>query len=151
MQMLRAWVESSGNVGEHAARVLHIKSLHTKRGIGARLLGFFWLDVPFRAAPGQSHVAVRSHAAVRHARLTVHWFGPADAVLPWASLQLPEHFHAVAAGSPGAALQRHGCSLVPVRERELQYLLPGRKVVRFGGFPAQHLDFYYVTKAHSGE
>ena len=36
-------------------------------------------------------------------------------------------------------------------ERELQYLLPGRKVVRFGGFPAQHLDFYYVTKAHSGE
>ncbi len=32
-------------------------------------------------------------------------------------------------------------------ERELQYLLPGRKVVRFGGFQAQHLDFYYVTKA----
>jgi 4-amino-4-deoxy-L-arabinose transferase-like glycosyltransferase len=35
-------------------------------------------------------------------------------------------------------------------ERELQYLLPGRGVVRFGGFAAQHLDFYYVTKANGG-
>jgi 4-amino-4-deoxy-L-arabinose transferase-like glycosyltransferase len=32
-------------------------------------------------------------------------------------------------------------------QRELEYLLPGRKVVRFGGFPWQHLDFYFVTKA----
>src|SRR5207247_1650584 len=48
--ILRAWVESSANPAEHGARVLHIKSLHTPRGIGAKLLGFFWLDVPFRAA-----------------------------------------------------------------------------------------------------
>ena len=30
------------------ARALHIKSLHTRRGAGAKLLGFIWLDVPFR-------------------------------------------------------------------------------------------------------
>ena len=30
---------------------------------------------------------------------------------------------------------------------ELEYRLPGRKVVRFGGFQLQHLDFYYVTKS----
>jgi 4-amino-4-deoxy-L-arabinose transferase-like glycosyltransferase len=35
-------------------------------------------------------------------------------------------------------------------QRELQYLLPGRKVVRFGGFQAQHLDFYYVAKVNGG-
>ena len=35
-------------------------------------------------------------------------------------------------------------------QRELEYLLPGRKVLRFGGFPWQQLDFYYVTKANSG-
>lgn len=32
-------------------------------------------------------------------------------------------------------------------QKELEYLLPGRKVVRFGGFALQHLDFYFVTKA----
>jgi len=32
-------------------------------------------------------------------------------------------------------------------QRELEYLLPGRKVVRFGGFQLQHLDFYFVTHA----
>lgn len=32
-------------------------------------------------------------------------------------------------------------------QSELEYLLPGRKVVRFGGFPWQHLDFYLVTRA----
>ncbi len=32
-------------------------------------------------------------------------------------------------------------------QRELEYLLPGRKVVRFGGFQLQHIDFYLVTKA----
>ncbi len=32
-------------------------------------------------------------------------------------------------------------------QRELEYLLPGRKVVRFGGFSWQHLDFYLVTQA----
>jgi len=32
-------------------------------------------------------------------------------------------------------------------QRELQYLLPGRKVFRFGGFQAQRLDFYYVARA----
>jgi len=32
-------------------------------------------------------------------------------------------------------------------QRELEYLLPGRKVVRFGGFPWQHIDFYLVTRA----
>ena len=32
-------------------------------------------------------------------------------------------------------------------QRELSYLLPGRNVVRFGGFPWQHLDFYLVTRA----
>ena len=35
-------------------------------------------------------------------------------------------------------------------QRELQYLLPGRKVLRFGGFPWQRLDFYYVTAVSSG-
>lgn len=30
-------------------------------------------------------------------------------------------------------------------QRELEYLLPGRKVTRFGTFPWQHLDFYLVT------
>ena len=30
-------------------------------------------------------------------------------------------------------------------QRELEYLLPGRKVARFGNFPWQHLDFYLVT------
>jgi hypothetical protein len=48
--MLREWVDSSSNAGDHGARVLHIKSIHTARGFGAKLLGFFWLDVPFRAA-----------------------------------------------------------------------------------------------------
>ena len=32
-------------------------------------------------------------------------------------------------------------------QRELEYLLPGRKVARFGGFRWQNLDFYFVTKA----
>ena len=32
-------------------------------------------------------------------------------------------------------------------QKELEYRLPGRKVVRFGGFTLQHLDFYFVTKA----
>ncbi len=32
-------------------------------------------------------------------------------------------------------------------QRELEFLLPGRRVVRFGGFPWQHLDFYLVTSA----
>lgn len=31
-------------------------------------------------------------------------------------------------------------------QKELQYRLPNRKVVKFGGFPLQHLDFYFVTK-----
>jgi len=29
---------------------------------------------------------------------------------------------------------------------ELEYRLNGRKVVRFGAFPLQHLDFYLVSK-----
>jgi 4-amino-4-deoxy-L-arabinose transferase-like glycosyltransferase len=32
-------------------------------------------------------------------------------------------------------------------QRELEYLLPGRKVAKFGSFPWQHLDFYLVTNA----
>jgi 4-amino-4-deoxy-L-arabinose transferase-like glycosyltransferase len=32
-------------------------------------------------------------------------------------------------------------------QRELEYLLPGRKVTRFGNFPWQHLDFYLVTNS----
>ena len=32
---------------------------------------------------------------------------------------------------------------------ELEYRLPGRKVIRFGGFTWQRLDFYIVTKAGS--
>ena len=32
-------------------------------------------------------------------------------------------------------------------QRELEYLLPGRKVARFGNFPWQHLDFYLVTSS----
>ena len=31
-------------------------------------------------------------------------------------------------------------------QKELEYRLPGRKVVRFGGFALQHLDFYFVSK-----
>ncbi len=33
---------------------------------------------------------------------------------------------------------------------ELDYRLRGRKVVRFGTYSLQHLDFYFVTKADSG-
>lgn len=50
MAALKAWVQASPNVGEKSARALHIKSLHTKRGVGAKTLGFFWLDIPFRGA-----------------------------------------------------------------------------------------------------
>jgi hypothetical protein len=50
MAALKAWVESAPDMGQKAARALHIKSLHTKRGIGAKTLSFFWLDIPFRAA-----------------------------------------------------------------------------------------------------
>ena len=32
-------------------------------------------------------------------------------------------------------------------KRELQYLLPGRRVIRFGGFSPQNLDFYAVSRA----
>lgn len=31
-------------------------------------------------------------------------------------------------------------------QKELQYRLPNRRVVKFGGFPLQHLDFYFVSK-----
>ena len=61
--LLREWVESSANVGEHGSRVLHIKSLHTKRGFGAKLAGFFWLDVPFRAAGGAVRAAYQPGAS----------------------------------------------------------------------------------------
>ena len=50
LQALRNWAHDATTGGEHAARALHIKSLHTRRGLGAKALGFFWLDVPFRAA-----------------------------------------------------------------------------------------------------
>ncbi|MGA7461173.1 MAG: glycosyltransferase family 39 protein [Candidatus Korobacteraceae bacterium] len=30
-------------------------------------------------------------------------------------------------------------------QKELQYLLPGRRVILFGGFPWQHLDFYLIA------
>jgi 4-amino-4-deoxy-L-arabinose transferase-like glycosyltransferase len=33
---------------------------------------------------------------------------------------------------------------------ELEYRLPGRKVIKFGGFELQHLDFYLVTGNGSG-
>ncbi len=35
-------------------------------------------------------------------------------------------------------------------QKELQYLLPGRKVVLFGGFSWQHLDFYLVAGTNRG-
>jgi hypothetical protein len=47
---LKEWVESAPNAGEKGARALHVKSLHTARGVGAKTLSFLWLDVPFRAA-----------------------------------------------------------------------------------------------------
>jgi 4-amino-4-deoxy-L-arabinose transferase-like glycosyltransferase len=34
---------------------------------------------------------------------------------------------------------------------ELQYRLPGRKVIQFGGFELQHLDFYLVTGSGTGQ
>ena len=30
-------------------------------------------------------------------------------------------------------------------QKELEYLLPGRRVILFGGFPWQHLDFYLIA------
>jgi hypothetical protein len=50
MEVLHAWAHSADTTGERGARMLHIKSLHTPRGIGAKALGLFWLDVPFRTA-----------------------------------------------------------------------------------------------------
>jgi hypothetical protein len=50
MAALKQWVESAPDIGQKGARALHIKSLHTPRGMAAKTLGFFWLDVPFRAA-----------------------------------------------------------------------------------------------------
>ena len=35
-------------------------------------------------------------------------------------------------------------------QKELQYLLPGRKVVLFGGFSWQHLDFYLIAGTNRG-
>jgi 4-amino-4-deoxy-L-arabinose transferase-like glycosyltransferase len=34
---------------------------------------------------------------------------------------------------------------------ELEYRLPGRKVIRFGGFQLQHLDFYLISAAEKGQ
>jgi 4-amino-4-deoxy-L-arabinose transferase-like glycosyltransferase len=34
---------------------------------------------------------------------------------------------------------------------ELAYRLPGRRVTKFGGFDLQHLDFYLITQAGSGQ
>ncbi len=36
-------------------------------------------------------------------------------------------------------------------QKELEYRLPGRKVIRFGDFPYQHLDFYLITRARDGQ
>ncbi len=47
---LKEWVEAAPDLGQKGARALHVKSLHTPRGIGAKTMSFFWLDIPFRAA-----------------------------------------------------------------------------------------------------
>jgi hypothetical protein len=49
---LKQWVESAPNVGEKAARALHVKSLHTKRGLGAKTLGFFLARCPLQGSRG---------------------------------------------------------------------------------------------------
>lgn len=36
-------------------------------------------------------------------------------------------------------------------QKELQYLLPGRRVVLFGGFSWQHLDFYLIAGTRPGQ
>ena len=36
-------------------------------------------------------------------------------------------------------------------QKELEYLLPGRKVILFGGFEWQHLDFYLIAGTGSGQ
>ena len=36
-------------------------------------------------------------------------------------------------------------------QKELQYRLPGRRVIPFGGFPWQHLDFYLVAGNEKGQ
>lgn len=36
-------------------------------------------------------------------------------------------------------------------QKELEYRWPARKVIRFGGFPYQHLDFYLITRAGRGQ
>lgn len=36
-------------------------------------------------------------------------------------------------------------------QKELQYLLPGRKVILFGGFQWQHLDFYLIAGTGPGQ
>jgi len=36
-------------------------------------------------------------------------------------------------------------------QKELEYRLPGRRVILFGGFPWQHLDYYLITGAGSGQ
>jgi hypothetical protein len=58
---LKEWVESAPDVGQKGARALHVKSLHTRRGIGAKTLGFFWLDVPFRAAGAAVRAGYQPH------------------------------------------------------------------------------------------
>lgn len=50
LQVLKAWVEDAPNIGDKGARILHVNTVHTARGAGAKVLSFMWLDIPFRAA-----------------------------------------------------------------------------------------------------
>jgi hypothetical protein len=59
-QLLQAWVQESANAADKSARVLHVKSVHTARGFGAKALSFVWLDIPFRAVGGAVRAAYQA-------------------------------------------------------------------------------------------